>query len=181
MKYKGYRVGSIEKGLLKIILGVKNNELPFKYSESFSDIFKTARQKAEYSDTVKRMVKKGLIKYLNKDEKVRIFLTDEGKNIAREYCLRDYKQIKKPAKWDGKWRLVMFDIEEDKRKIRNLLRFHLKKVGFIQIQGSVWIYPYPCEEIVTIIKTNLKLNDEVVYVTTESFEKDTYFRKFFKI
>mgnify|MGYP001616812105 FL=1 len=75
----------------------------------------------------------------------------------------------------------MFDIEEDKRKIRNLLRFHLKKVGFIQIQGSVWIYPYPCEEIVTIIKTNLKLNDEVVYVTTESFEKDTYFRKFFKI
>ena len=84
MNYKGYRVGSIEKGLLKIILGVKNNELPFKYSESFSDILKTARQKSEYSDTVKRMVKKGLIKYLNKDGEVKICLTNKGKNIAQE-------------------------------------------------------------------------------------------------
>ena len=75
----------------------------------------------------------------------------------------------------------MFDISENKRKIRNLLRFHLKKVGFIQIQGSVWIYPYPCEEIVTIIKANFKLSDEVIYLTTESFEKDFYFKKIFKI
>ncbi len=181
MNYKGYRVGSIEKGLLKIILGVKNCELPFEYSESFSDILKTARQKAEYSDTVKRMVKKNLVKYLNKDGKVKLVLTDKGKNIAQEYLLRDYKQIEKPIKWDKKWRLVMFDISENKRKIRNLLRFHLKKVGFIQIQGSVWIYPYPCEEVVTIIKTNFKLSDEVVYVTTEPFERDIYFRKFFKL
>ena len=181
MNYKGYRVGSIEKGLLKIILGVRNNELPFKYSETFSDILKTARQKSEYSDTVKRMVKKGLIKYLNKDGEVKIFLTNKGKSIAQEYYLRDYKQIKKPKKWDGKWRMVMFDIREDKRKIRNLLRFHLKKIGFIQVQGSVWVYPYPCEEIVTIVKTNFKLSDEVIYITTESFEKDTYFRKFFKL
>jgi len=75
----------------------------------------------------------------------------------------------------------MFDIQEDKRKIRNLLRFHLKKVGFIQAQGSVWVYPYPCEEIVTIIKANFKLNDEVIYLTAESFEKDSYFRNFFKL
>jgi hypothetical protein len=181
MKYKGYRVGSVEKGLLKIILGVKNNELPSKYSESFSDIFRTARQKSEYGEIVKRMVKKGFIQFVNKNGELKIILTKKGKSVAREYLVEDYKKIKKPLKWDGKWRFVMFDISEEKKKIRNLLRFHLKKVGFVQVQGSVWVFPYPCEEIVTIIKANFKLSSEVIYITAESFEKDLYFRKFFKL
>jgi len=181
MNYKGYRVGSIEKELLKIILNIKNNELPTKYIESFSDIFKTARQKAEYSNTIKRMIKKGIMKFVNKKGEVAIVLTSKGKNISEEYFLQNYKQIKKPLSWDKKWRLVMFDIPEDKRKLRNLIRFHLKKIGFIQMQGSVWIYPYPCEEIVTIIKTNFGLGDEVVYVTTESFSKDVNFKKIFRL
>ena len=181
MKYKGYRVGSIEKGLLKIILGVKNNELPSKYSESFSDILKTARQKSEYGEIVKRMVKKGFIQFINKNGELKIILTNKGKKIAHEYLIEDYKKIKIPPKWDEKWRFVMFDVPENKKKIRNLLRFHLKKVGFIQVQRSVWLYPYPCEEIVTIIKANFKLNNEVIYLTAESFGKDLYFRKFFKL
>lgn len=181
MNYKGYRVGSIEKELLKIILKIKDNELPNKYRESFSDIFKTVRQKSEYGEVTKRMVKKGFLKFINKKGELKLILTEKGKNISQEYLLRDYKQIKKPSIWDKKWRLVMFDISEDKRKIRNLLRFHLKKVGFVQIQGSVWIYPYPCEEIVTIIKTNFKLSDEVIYVTADSFEKDIYFKKIFNL
>ena len=181
MRYKGYRVGSIEKELLKMILNVRNHELPVKYDESFSDILKTARQKSEYGEITKRMVKKGFVRFVGKNGELKIFLTNKGKNIAREYLLEDYKKIKKPVKWDNKWRFVMFDIPEDKRKIRNLLRFHLKKIGFIQIQGSVWIYPYPCEEILIIIKANFKLNNEVVYVTADPFEKDIEFRKIFKI
>ena len=93
----------------------------------------------------------------------------------------DYKQIKKPTKWDGKWRIVMFDIPETKTKLRNIIRFHLKKIGFLQIQGSVWIYPYSCEEIVTIIKTNFNFDDEVIYITSESFDKDSKFKKLFKL
>ena len=181
MNYKGYRVGSVEKSLLKLILGVKNNEIPTKYSESFSDIFKTARQKLEYGDVTKRLIKKGFARFVNKNGELKVTLTEKGKNVAQKYSLQDYKQIKKPLDWDKKWRLVMFDISEDKRKIRNLLRFHLKKVGFVKIQGSVWIYPYPCEEIVTIIKTNFKLSSEVIYMTADSFEKDFYFRKIFNI
>ena len=181
MRYKGYRVGSIEKELLKMILNVKDRELPKKYSESFSDIFKTARQKYGYPETIKRMAEKGLIHFVNKEGELRTILTNKGKNIARSLFLQDYKQLKRPAKWDGKWRMVMFDIPEDKTKLRNLIRFHLKKIGFLQIQGSVWIYPYPCEEIVTIVKTNFNFSDEVIYITTESFEKDYKFKKIFKL
>lgn len=181
MRYKGYRVGSIERELLKTILNIKDKELPTKYSESFSDIFKTARQKYQYSETINRMEEKGLIQFVNKYGELRMTITSKGHNIVRNLLLGDYKQLKKPTKWDGKWRMVMFDISEDKTKLRNIIRFHLKKIGFLQIQGSVWIYPYPCEEIITIIKTNFNFNDEVIYITTESFEKDYKFKKLFKL
>lgn len=181
MKYKGCRIGLIEKELLKKFLGVKDRELSKNYNESFSDIFKTARQKYNYSATIKRMEQKGLINFVVKEDGLRIVLTKEGKDIARGFILQGYGQLQKPDKWDGRWRMVMFDIPEDKRKLRNIIRFHLKKIGFVQIQGSVWIYPFPCEEIVTIIKTNFNLNDEVIYITTESFNKDFKFKKVFKL
>lgn len=181
MRYKGYRVGSIEKEILKTILNIKDRELSQKHSETFSDIFKTVRQKYQYSETINRMEEKGLIQFVNKYGELKITISPKGNKVIRNLMLYDYKQLKRPAKWDGKWRMVMFDIPEDKTKLRNIIRFHLKKVGFLQIQGSVWIYPYPCEEIVTIIKTNFNFDDEVIYLTTSSFDKDLKFKKLFKL
>ena len=129
MNYKGYRVGSIEKSILKFVLNVNKNELPNKYSESFSGILKTARQKSEYGEIIKRMKKKGLISFINKNDKLRIILTNKGKNIAREYSLENYKHIKRPLVWDKKWRMVMFDIPEKRRAARNVLREKLKEIG----------------------------------------------------
>lgn len=180
MYYKGYKIGSVEKEVLKLILNIKEKELPSHYNESFSDIFKTARQKSEYSNTIKRMVKKGILIFLNKDREVFVVLTKIGK-ITAEFIFQNYYKKIKPKIWDEKWRLVMFDIPEKRKKIRNLLRFHLKKIGFIQVQGSVWVYPYPCEEIIVIIKIYFNLNDEVLYFTTDHIENDQKLRKIFKL
>lgn len=180
MYYKGYKIGSIEKELLKIILNIKDKELPFKYNESFSDILKTNRQKLEYSNTIKRMIKKGLLNFLNKNGEIYVVLTKTGK-ITAEFILQNYHQKIKPKTWDKKWRLVMFDIPEKRKKIRNLLRFHLKKIGFAQIQNSVWVYPYDCEEIIVIIKTYFNLNNEVLYLTTDYIENNQKLLKYFKL
>ena len=40
--------------------------------------------------------------------------------------------------WDGKWRIVVFDIPESHRKERSVLRAHLKIWGFTPWQQSVW-------------------------------------------
>ena len=42
-------------------------------------------------------------------------------------------------RWDGKWRIVMFDIPESNRILRNELRRSLKKFGFLGWQQSVWV------------------------------------------
>lgn len=50
--------------------------------------------------------------------------------------------------WDGKWRLAMFDLPEDRRALRNALRKELRAAKFGCLQGSVWLTPDPVENLV---------------------------------
>jgi len=57
--------------------------------------------------------------------------------------------------WDGLWRLVIFDIKEVDRVVRNKLREKLKKLGFAMWQESVYISPHPLvDEVNEYLKTN---------------------------
>ena len=181
--YKDYRVGSIEKEIIKRFLGVNNITFAHKklYDETWSDIFETARQKSEMPVIFSRLEKKGMVRFLNTDGILTASLTAKGSQYLKE----NFLHIKKPADenkiWDGKWHIVIFDIPVARTKTRNILRFHLKKIGFVQIQGSVWVYPYECNELVTLIKTNFKLNEEVVYIVANNIEGEGKFMKLFKV
>jgi len=48
--------------------------------------------------------------------------------------------------WDGKWRLVLFDIPTGQNAQRERLRRYLRDKGFGYVQNSVWITPDPLEE-----------------------------------
>ncbi len=48
--------------------------------------------------------------------------------------------------WDGRWRLVLFDVPEASRGARNKLRRYLQERGFGYLQNSVWITPDPVTE-----------------------------------
>ena len=49
--------------------------------------------------------------------------------------------------WDGRWRLVLFDIPEHTRGLRLKLRRRLHDLGFGYLQDSVWISPDPAREL----------------------------------
>lgn len=46
-------------------------------------------------------------------------------------------------RWDGKWRLVIFDVPQSKASARARLRRSLADRGFGYLQNSVWITPDP--------------------------------------
>ena len=48
--------------------------------------------------------------------------------------------------WDGRWRLVVFDVPMVQNKARNRLRTYLRTQGFGHLQDSVWISPDPLQE-----------------------------------
>jgi len=50
-------------------------------------------------------------------------------------------------RWDGLWRMVVFDLPETKSAARKKLRRFLKDSGFGYLQNSVWISPDPLSEI----------------------------------
>lgn len=46
------------------------------------------------------------------------------------------------SEWDGRWRIVIFDIPEENRRARNIFRAILKRKGYIKLQNSVFICPF---------------------------------------
>ena len=57
----------------------------------------------------------------------------------------------------------------------------IRSFGFICLQQSVWIYPYPCENIINLLKQYLDLKGEVLYMTIESIENDNWLREDFRL
>lgn len=118
---------------------------------------------------------------LKKDRKgnTKAALTQKGLERSRFYNL-DNLSISKPKKWDKKWRIVVFDIPEEKRKLRNALRKRLKNLDFYELQRSVFVHPYPCGDEVNILVNVFKLR-ECVRFAEAMFSYDEDLRKRYKI
>ena len=106
-------------------------------------------------------------------------LTEKGRARGLFFSL-DSLSIKKPKKWDGKWRVVVFDIPEGKRRLRDSLRMRLKTLGFYELQRSVFVFPYPCENEVTTLISAFGLEEEVrILEAAISYDRDL--RKIFEV
>lgn len=129
------------------------------------------RQGEIVSSLASRLSKKGLLKFSGKYYE----LTTEGEKRLRQLELHGYK-LTKPKKWDQKWRVIIFDIPEKKRKARTQIRKVFISVGLYRLQDSVWVYPYDCEDIIGLLKTNFGVGREILYMIVEEIENDRYLR-----
>ena len=87
--------------------------------------------KNKISQALKRLTEKGMVDFYGTQEimiKLVIKADDKLNTLMKK---REYE-------WDGRWRIVIFDIPEKHRKARNLIRFKLKEWGFKKFQNSVW-------------------------------------------
>ena len=87
----------------------------------------------------------------------------------------------KERKWDGKWRIITFDIPERLRQSRNMIRGILKRVGFIKLQHSTWVFPYECEELSQFIREDPRIARFVLYGVLERIQDDERLRKAFSL
>ena len=77
--------------------------------------------------------------------------------------------------------MLIFDIKEQRRYGRDRLRLILKQIGFKQVQRSVWVYPYDCEDLMALLKADLKLGISVLYMVVEHIENDKHLRAQFAL
>ncbi len=83
--------------------------------------------------------------------------------------------------WDGKWRIVAFDIPEKYSALRDKVRRILKQAGFIKLQHSVWIFPHECEELAQLIKEESRLSNYILYGRLDRIENESGLKKAFHL
>ena len=116
----------------------------------------------------------GFIEFIEKNDKRFVRLTAKGKvELRRQQFIA---KAKMPPRWDGVWRMIIFDIREYKRGVRNKIRYELKQFGFKQLQQSVWVYPYDCADIIALLKADHRIGKELLYVEAKTIENDKWLR-----
>lgn len=140
-----------------------------------------SKKKYQINRAIDGLIKKNLIRLtINSSGHKVVRLTKAGQEKLKEYKLSDLK-ITKPKRWDGKYRVIIFDIKEWKRSTRNKLRKWLEHLGLVRLQNSVWVCPYDCQEVITLLKANYKIGKEVLYLEVSYLENDGWLRKIFSL
>lgn len=141
------------------------------------DIMPRVRERELILRSRDRLIKKGFLKY----EKGMLKITKDGKRFLIRETLFEKLKDNKNKKWDGKWRVLIFDIPEKRKTDREHIRHILYSIGFMCLQKSVWIYPYDCEDLITLLKADLKIGKDVLYMIVDALEYDKPVKKHFNL
>ncbi|MBI2446754.1 MAG: hypothetical protein HYV51_03000 [Parcubacteria group bacterium] len=150
------RTGPMSKKILILLIGGASLALTNRPDAYFRVVRKMVKEWKKINErnlrvAIKNLYKSKLIDYKeNGDGTVKIVLTESGRNRILKYDI-DKIEIKKPVRWDKLWRLVVFDIPEDKNLGRKALATKLKELGFYPMQKSVFIHPYECKNEIDFI------------------------------
>lgn len=131
-------------------------------------------------ETIYRMKRRGLVRFVERQGISFPTLTAKGEREAERIRV-GHTGIPVPHRWDGRWRIVAFDIAEKRKQKRIQLRQILQRLGFMRLQDSVWVHPYESEEILRLIKLDLHLSKEVTYIVADAIENDRAIRGFFDL
>lgn len=127
-----------------------------------------------------RLRHRKLITYQRKKNKtIELHLTAKGMRYYKKLKLRTLR-IPVPVRWDGKWHMILFDIPEKNRLLRDVFRNRLRQLGFFRIQKSVWVHPFECEAEVRFLAQEYNLQRHILLYTI-TIENDEGLRKHFRL
>ncbi|MEX0913104.1 MAG: hypothetical protein WDZ56_01085 [Candidatus Paceibacterota bacterium] len=129
----------------------------------------TYQERYRVQRTLDRLEKQELIVRRIKNGKEERVLTNKGKKKLTKLLVKDL-YIERVKKWDGKWRIVMFDIPEEKGIIRRDVSSQLREIGMKAVQNSVFVTPFPCKAQLDAITSFHDIQKHFIYLEAETFE-----------
>lgn len=174
-----------QKILLLLLTGValgltRSPRQYFRIIKNTTKTWKTINREQLYN-YVREFHKSRLISYREeKNGTINIVLTEKGRKKALRYKLEEL-EIKTPLRWDQKWRLVIFDIPEKHKKAREALRYEIKKLGMEELQKSVFVYPFECENEINFIVEVFDIRPYVRYITATKITNEEELRIRFEL
>ncbi len=148
----------------------------FGYSERYS--------KSDMRNAFYNLRRRNLIEIIQEgSDTTKVKLTNKGKARIKEYSI-EFLSIQQPKKWDKKWRILIFDIPTKPKiyhQAREALRHKIKELGFYQMQKSVWVYPYECEDEILFLAEIFQVQKHIEILTVEKMLHENKLKKTFNL
>lgn len=135
--------------------------------------FDRRRLKAE----IKRLQKTGVVEETVEAGETVFKLSQKGREKVVKYKLEELTLQK--GRWDGKWRLVIYDIPKGKKNQADAFRRLLKKLELLQLQKSVYLTPYACRDEIAFLKSLYDVEEHVTLLTISGIEHEASYKKYF--
>ena len=181
MNYETGKSEKRDKGAAKKLFGISKTVLAILYETGastikaffphpYSHLFCSHNNKRDYYRTLHRLKHKGWLK----KNSVTFRPTRRGEKEAFFAHLDAQTLLYKPKKlkWDGYWRMIIFDVPEKKRRYRDYLRQMLKTLGFKELQKSTWVTPYPIPDFLKELLWEERMKHFTRFITIKEIDYD---------
>jgi len=109
-----------------------------------------------------------------------LVLSEKGKKKILIYNIENLK-LKRQSKWDGYWRIFIFDIPEKFKRERHILSKKLKEIGIYPLQKSVYIYPFDCKDELDFIVEYFGFKKYVRFILAKEIDNELHLREIFDL
>lgn len=180
------RLGPTQKKILLVLLGgvaLGLSNSPRQYFYTFRKIKRDWNniKESNFKRSISKLSQNKLIEERRMaDGSFQLILTKDGrKEVSRFVLFGNALDLKKPKKWDRKWRIVIFDIPETDRIFRDILRRHLFTLEFYKLQQSVFISPHPFEKQIISLAKIYSATPFVRVITATKIDNENEIKKHF--
>lgn len=140
-----------------------------KESPSWDDVFPS-----EVIRAANRLERRGWATKEITANGLQIKITDKGRTEVLKYDIENWEP--KKEKWDNKWRMVFFDVEEKRRRKRVELIHYLKSLGLQEFQKSVYITPFDVEKEIRYLREVLEIPNNIKFCVAEKVDNEQELR-----
>ena len=178
------KIGAIQQKILLLLLGgvaLGLSGSPKTYFRIIGEMKKEWQKinRNSLRRAIQSLYKSKLVEVMpNKDNTSTFILSEKGKRLALTYNLNKI-QLSVPKNWDGKWRIVMFDVPEKLKKLREILRYHLRTMGFLELQKSVFVHPSDCQKEIEYLIEFHNIRRFVRFLVVESIDTELHLKQRF--
>lgn len=174
------KLPGVSKTVLAILAETGKVTVKAFFAHPYSHLFCNHKDKQNFYKSFYYLKKKGLIK---KTADATFRLSRAGEKEAFFAHLDACTVLHQPRKqkWDGYWRMIIFDVPEKKRRYRDYLRQILKTLGFTELQKSTWVTPHPIPEFLKKLFWEERVKRFTRFITIKEIDYDKDLRKVFDL
>lgn len=180
------RIGTTQKKILLLLaagVGIalsRSPRAPFRIIKYTAKEFTRIKQE-QLQLSIRRLYETKLVDVKDHpDGSVTLVLNDEGRKRALT-CKLDEMKIPQPKQWDRKWRIILFDIPEEQRKLRDALRKHFKVLGCYEFQKSVFVHPFECRNEIDFLIEFYHARRFVRFIVASEIDNELHLKSIFHL